>query len=325
MARNLQINADLTAADQVVMDQGGAGSALSLSTDRVLVGSPGEGNVLLALASERSWVFKQSGSGSRSALELTAADTTNNNKNFLINTDGRVGVGTQSPASKLDVSGGAITINNPGDGNILLALGTSRAWVFKQTGADGATALELTAATPSNNNKNFLINTEGRVGIGTQTPRSKLDVNGSITVQDDVILVGADCAEEFDLEADSDTEPGTVMVITGTRTLNHSRTAYDRCVAGIVAGGGDARPGIVLGRKEQERDRVAIGLNGTTYCRVDASAHPIEFGDLLTTSNRPGYAMAAVDRDRSFGAVLGKALGSLRSGYGLLPVLVSLQ
>jgi len=42
---------------------------------------------------ERSWVFKQIGSGATTALELTAADP-NNNKNFIINTDGRVGIGT---------------------------------------------------------------------------------------------------------------------------------------------------------------------------------------------------------------------------------------
>jgi hypothetical protein len=39
-------------------------------------------------------VFKQIGSGATTALELTAADPNNNNKNFIINTDGRVGIDT---------------------------------------------------------------------------------------------------------------------------------------------------------------------------------------------------------------------------------------
>jgi hypothetical protein len=35
--------------------------------------------------------------------------------------------------------------------------------------------------------------------------------------------------------------------------------------------------------------------------------------------------MKATDPGRAFGAVLGKALGSLKEGQGLLPVLVALQ
>jgi len=46
---------------------------------------------------------------------------------------------------------------------------------------------------------------------------------------------------------------------------------------------------------------------------------------MLTTSPTPGHAMLATDPTRSFGAVIGKALGSLSSGRGLVPVLVALH
>jgi hypothetical protein len=46
---------------------------------------------------------------------------------------------------------------------------------------------------------------------------------------------------------------------------------------------------------------------------------------MLTTSSTPGHAMRATDPGRAFGAVIGKALGSLPSGRGLVPVLVALQ
>jgi hypothetical protein len=231
--------------------------------------------------------------------------------------------GAQSP---LVLSTQVVGVSNPGDGNVLLHLGSERSWVFKQRGSGASAALELTAARADNNNKDFLINTDGRVGIGTITPKAKLDVQGSISVSDDIVLVGADCAEEFDIDADSEIEPGTVMVIRSQRTLCHSTRAYDRCVAGIVTGAKNVRPGIVLGRRDDRAGpRVAVALNGTTYCRVDASNHPVGVGDLLTTSDRPGHAMGALDRDRSFGAVIGKALASLRSGVGLVPVLVALQ
>lgn len=62
-------------------------------------------------------------------------------------------------------------------------------------------------------NKDFIINTTGGVGIGTTTPEVALDVAGSIRASDDIVLAGADCAEEFDVDADGDIEDGTVLVI----------------------------------------------------------------------------------------------------------------
>ena len=52
---------------------------------------------------------------------------------------------------------------------------------------------------------------------------------------------------------------------------------------------------------------------------------PIEIGDLLTTSARPGHAMKAVESSRAFGAVIGKALEPLASGQALIPILIALQ
>jgi len=46
---------------------------------------------------------------------------------------------------------------------------------------------------------------------------------------------------------------------------------------------------------------------------------------MLTTSDTPGYVMKATDPERSYGAVIGKAMSSLQSGEGLILVLVTLQ
>jgi hypothetical protein len=49
-------------------------------------------------------------------------------------------------------------------------------------------------------------------------------------------------------------------------------------------------------------------------------------GDLLTTSDTPGYAMKAGDRQRAQGAILGKAMQCLEKGHkGQILVLVTLQ
>jgi hypothetical protein len=95
--------------------------------------------------------------------------------------DGNVGIGTYGPVEKLDVSGGSVNIANPGDGNVLLYLSTERHWQLRQFGTGNHTALEL-ASVGGGGNKNFIISTEGNVGIGTTSPAAKLDVSGDLRV-----------------------------------------------------------------------------------------------------------------------------------------------
>jgi hypothetical protein len=46
---------------------------------------------------------------------------------------------------------------------------------------------------------------------------------------------------------------------------------------------------------------------------------------MLTTSDIPGHAMKATDRELAYGAVIGKAMTALDEGTGLVLVLVNLQ
>ena len=62
------------------------------------------------------------------------------------------------------------------------------------------------------------------------------------------------------------------------------------------------------------------------WVRCDASQKAIEPGDLLTTAERPGHAMAVTDYSRAYGAVIGKAMSKLAHGEtGMVLVLVNLQ
>jgi hypothetical protein len=170
------------------------------------------------------------------------------------------------------------------------------------------------------------------LGVGVHGKGGRLAglFEGDVEVTGDLRLVNADCAEDFDISVATPVEPGTVMVLGPEGVLSPSSEPYDRRVAGVVSGAGSYRPGITLdsaasSERENAHPRLPIGLLGKVFCKVDAAYGAIEIGDLLTTSPTPGHAMRATDHLQAFGAVLGKALRSHRTGQGLVPILISLQ
>jgi hypothetical protein len=149
--------------------------------------------------------------------------------------------------------------------------------------------------------------------------------DGKLGVKDDIVLTGADCAEEFDIAHGDLVEPGTVMTLGDDGVLEPSQFAYDKRVAGVVTGAGSYKPGIVLDNQGSQPNRKPIALVGKVYCKVDSQYGAVEVGDLLTTSQTPGHAMKATDQFEAFGAVIGKALRPLAKGQGLIPILIALQ
>ncbi len=105
---------------------------------------------------------------------------------IAINASGKVGIGTASPLSKLDIAA-------TGEGAELLRFSTERPWVFRQvrTGPSaglqlrstgGLKAFEITA-NDENNVATFVADSvSSRVGIGTTDPAAKLHVVGGTPV-----------------------------------------------------------------------------------------------------------------------------------------------
>ena len=136
---------------------------------------------------------------------------------------------------------------------------------------------------------------------------------------------GLDYAEGFDVSVEKKIEPGTVLIIDPANPgkLAISNKAYDKKVAGIVAGGKGLGSGVRLGAGQFD---YPVALAGRVYCNVDATKVAVEPGDLLTTSAMPGYAAKVVDYTRAQGAILGKAMEKLEKGKkGQMLVLVTLQ
>ena len=152
--------------------------------------------------------------------------------------------------------------------------------------------------------------------------------NGLITTGELEITGGADLAEPFDVTDLDAVEPGTILSIDPENAgqLKVSSAAYDRCVAGIVSGAYDVKPGLVLKHKGTKADgKHLVALTGRVYCQADATNSSIRPGDFLTSSDIPGYAMKVTDHDKAQGAIIGKAMTGLAEGKGLVLVLVTLQ
>jgi hypothetical protein len=73
-------------------------------------------------------------------------------------------------------------------------------------------------------------------------------------------------------------EPGTVMIIASEDSLRPSDKAYDRRVAGVVAGAGGRRPAIILDRQLPTSGKVQVSIAGKVFCKVDACIPPSKLG-----------------------------------------------
>ncbi|MFQ5857117.1 MAG: hypothetical protein ACE5LU_16020 [Anaerolineae bacterium] len=171
----------------------------------------------------------------------------------------------------------------------------------------------------------------GQVGIGTVRPRpgAALHVAGTTRTKSLTVSGGLDLAEPFAITSVTAIEPGMVVVIDPDNPgqLRIADRTYDRTVAGVISGAGGIQPGVIMEQAGFVTDRPThpVALTGRVYVWADATAGPIQPGDLLTTSDRPGHAMKVTDYQRAQGAILGKAMMGLEQGTGLVLILVKLQ
>ena len=191
----------------------------------------------------------------------------------------------------------------------------------------------------------------GRVGIQTTDPNASLGIKtiggtGSIirgfddtdatvfrvtstgrTVTTAVqITGGGDLVEGFE-SSEGTLEPGTVVIIDSENPgeMKTSSSPYDRKVAGVISGAGGVNHGIRMGQDGVLDGENLVAMTGRVYVKCSAENGSIQPGDLLTTAGVRGHAMRADDIERSFGAVIGKAMTPLEDGTGLVLVLVNLQ
>jgi hypothetical protein len=156
---------------------------------------------------------------------------------------------------------------------------------------------------------------------------------------------------EYILDTKGDTEAGDVLAADpdNDESVIKSSIPYDSTVVGIVSTQPHLLMGMELvmdeetGERYEDVDAAMLALAGRVPVKVTDENGPIERGDLLTTSSKPGYAMKwtlldvnqaedfdklksmLAENERRRNTVVGKALGNLDSGDGKIVALVNLQ
>jgi hypothetical protein len=209
------------------------------------------------------------------------------------------------------------------DGAGLAAYSSTNEAIHAETQSGGTAAIAAYNLNPAGTGAAIFAKKEGNEGHAGFF-EGRVWISGDLGIGGDVKLANADGAEDFDVVPLCDATPGTVVCLGDGGAVEPCSEAYDHRAAGVVSGAGEYKPGLILDSRPDETRR-PIALFGKVYCKVDADFAPIAIGDLLTTSTTPGHAMKAMDREKAFGAVIGKALGALDRGRGLLPILVALN
>ena len=161
----------------------------------------------------------------------------------------------------------------------------------------------------------FINGDRGQLFLGTDGQDGNLIVRnnaGETTVfingdAGDITLQNADFAEDFDLAAEIEAVPGTVMRIGPDGALEPCDRYGDPRAVGVVSGAGGTRPGLVLDHDAARTGRAPIALVGKVGVFVDPDGPALAPGDPMTSSARAGCATRA-EPDTPADAILGRML-----------------
>jgi hypothetical protein len=189
-----------------INDDGNVGIGTPLPLDKLHV----EGNLRLQKTSTPSLLLVQSGGGAIpvqywslsatheriSLVDLThtlapfSIDTNSPTNSLYVASTGNVGIGTNDPAAKLQVTGGSLRVQNTAKPSLLLdqtggadpaqlwSINASHDGIVFTDGSHGfAKPLIIETASPTNS---LYVDSTGNVGVGTNAPASRLHVAGGL-------------------------------------------------------------------------------------------------------------------------------------------------
>ncbi len=285
-------------------------------------------------------VYSQIANRAADAMGLSLTSKDSNPEYLYVATNGFVGIGTTAPGRALDVVGNSMGVGlrafDPSAINTGFGAGVEFSAKYDVAGSYGTLGMirGLRHNVASGDRVGRLTlqvsdNTGALVEVARFSPGSMLvtgnaHFNGIVTGTE-IRATYQDVAEW--VPSRNDIEPATVVVLDEIlgNGVKPSDRAYDTTVAGVVS----LRPGISLGEGGAGKEQIAT--TGRVRVKVDATAAPIRVGDLLVTSDKPGYAMKSIPLDIAGvsihrpGTIVGKALETIENGEGEILVLLSLQ
>jgi len=291
-------------------------------------GSGAMGDTGIRIIADRAWRLGTNLAGTGSG-KFSIMDATSAKQRLVIDTDGRVGIGTTAPTSGFhlyNILGNTTAMmveSRPPDattqGIATIALGSrgdfggSYNYKFTTVPAAGGfgvppNALDLYEYTDNPNDncckgrlsirpakgvflpKILTIDGAGNVGIGV-VPGATLHVNGTARIESDLTVVGNISAKYQDVaEWVVTAEPITAgTVVIVAPDRIDEVTASTVAYDTRIAGVVSAQPGLILG--EAGDSKVKVATTGRVRVRVDATRAPIHAGDLLVSSGKAGVAM----------------------------------
>ena len=273
-----------------------------------------------------TWTASQPYGGASSSWDFSRIQDSNTNDNNAIR--GLIGSTSIVVFSNTKYNPNSVTgldigfpvvnkgINLPGADPVTgsSASSTSTGYMLWGTAADSLYTQKIELAPTSDNNVHYIPFAISTNGVQSLYTTSTFSFNPSTNILNVTAASAlyADLAERY--EADAEYDYGTVLVIGGTKEVTTTDKVADTRVAGIVS----KNPAYMLNSDAgSDETHPYIALKGRVLCKV---VGPIKKGDILVTSEHPGYAQKSPGIWP--GAIIGKALEDHSEGFGIIEVKV---
>jgi len=269
-ANYLRSNANDTTSGTlgVVTDSGmtvGADNDLSITVDS-------SGAIISNTISDTDITFKVNDGGTTTTLMT------------LDGSEARIGIGTTSPSTKVEVSG---TVTATGFAGPITGAVTGN--VTGNVTSSGANTMGSLVLSGNVTTQNIVAASDATYDIGSSSAGYNTVYAKATSAQ------YADLAEKY--ETDSNYDVGTVVIFGGEKEVTQSTISNDTRVAGVIS----EDPAYLMNDKSEGQ---AIALVGKVKCKVHGV---VSKGDLLTTcGTHPGCAQKAISP--VLGSVVGKAM-----------------